>query len=63
MHVGQLATCGRLAIGPFVTVMRFCGISGRPIDNRPQVANLPYMLTQVPHACAATIACHTLRRT
>jgi hypothetical protein len=37
---GRLSTCGRLSIG-----LAVCKKIRRPVNNRPQVDNLPHMAT------------------
>ena len=39
---GRLVTCGGLVI----RLLNFIGMFNRPIANRPQVSNLPYIATK-----------------
>jgi len=36
---GRMVSCGRVVLG----LVGICILVGRPIDNRPQVANLPHI--------------------
>src|SRR5947207_15680847 len=46
---GRMASCGRLLTG-----FRILRHGSRPVDNRPQVHNLPYIIL-----CVLLVGCHS----